>query len=117
MIIARNGKVLPIPTNLSAYCSKPSAATKSADCSADQSMTFPLGLVISRANVGVCSAERPSDSVGDTENSVGRVGDMTSLRSYSSSASESLRKRGALKDAGMVKRCKYTMRNTAEGFG
>lgn len=66
-------------------------------------MTFPLGLAISRGNVGVCSVERPSDSIGDTENSVGSVGDITSLRSYSSSASESSRNAGALKDVAMVK--------------
>jgi hypothetical protein len=105
-----------LPTNLSAYCSKPNAATKSAACSAVQSMTFPLGLVMSRANVGVCSVERPSDSIGDTENSVGSVGDITSLRSYSSSASESSRKVGALKEAAMAKKLGYNTRNCQEAF-
>lgn len=39
--------------------------------------------------VGVCSADGGSESVGEVSESVGRWGDVMTLRSYSSSASES----------------------------
>lgn len=39
--------------------------------------------------VGVCSAEAGSESIGDVSSSVGRMGEVIMLLSYSSSASES----------------------------
>jgi hypothetical protein len=81
-----------VPRNRVAYCGRDNAEMKSAHCSALQLVIRPLGETPSLTEcvnvVGVCSVERDSESVGEASNSAGRVGDMT-LRSYSSSASES----------------------------
>ena len=45
--------------------------------------------VSARPKVGVGSVEGGSESVGEVSSSVGRIGEVISVRSYSSSASES----------------------------
>lgn len=81
------------PTKESAYCGRPNDEMKSAHCSALHSVIRPLGEALSLPEcenvVGVCSVDNDSESVGEDSKSGGRVGEVITLRSYSSSASES----------------------------
>lgn len=75
------------------YCGNPKLETKSAHSSVVHSVMIVLGELLSASRfpkvVGVCSAEGGSESVGEVSESVGKCGDVMTLRSYSSSASES----------------------------
>jgi hypothetical protein len=82
-----------LPMNVSAYCSKPKPDMKSAHCSAVHTVMRPVGEPLLSLEcvkvVGVCSVEGGPESVGELSKSGGRVGEVMTLRSYSSSASES----------------------------
>ena len=75
------------------YCGNPRLETKSAHSSVVQSVMSVLGEFLSASRlpnvVGVCSAEGGSESVGEVSESVAKCGEVMTLRSYSSSASES----------------------------
>ena len=67
---------------------------KSAHCPVDHSRIELVGESLSpleRSNVGVGSVDGGSEFVGEvsSSSSIGRIGEVISLRSYSSSASES----------------------------
>jgi hypothetical protein len=79
---------------VSQYCRSPSVAMNCAHSSAVHSVMIERGKVWSSTElpnvVGVCSLEGGSESVGEFSESVcSWVGDVMTLRSYSSSASES----------------------------
>ena len=82
-----------IPLKASLYCFIPSDEMNCADSSAVHSVMIVFGRRWSSPelpNVGVCSFERGSESVGECSESVlGNIGEATTLLSYSSSASES----------------------------
>ena len=81
-----------IPRNWSQYCGSPKLATKSAHCPVVHCKIELPGesfSVSERPKVGVGSVEGGSESVGEVSSSVGRMGEVISVRSYSSSASES----------------------------
>ena len=83
-----------VPKNLSQYCDKPKLEIKSAHSSVVHSVIIDRGEFLSVSKcppkvVGVCSADGGSESVGDDSESFGRIGEVSTLLSYSSSASES----------------------------
>lgn len=81
------------PRNEPQYWSRPNDVKNSTQSSAVQSETSPRGVrgpSLGGPNlVGVFSDDGISESVGEASESVGRCGDVMTLRSYSSSASES----------------------------
>lgn len=82
-----------VPTKVSAYCSRPRSAMKSAAWSTDHSIRCPVGLLLLSLEwvkvVGVCSVLSGPELVGELSYSAGRVGLWMPWRSNSSSASES----------------------------
>lgn len=83
-----------VPMILSQYCGKPILETKSAHCPVLHCIIESFGDSFSpleRSKVGVGSVEGGSEFSVEisSSSSMGRVGEVISLRSYSSSASES----------------------------
>ena len=82
------------PKNLSQYCDNPKLEIKFAHSLAVHSVTIDRGESLSKSTcppkvVGVCSADGGSESVGEDSESLGKIGEVSTLLSYSSSASES----------------------------
>jgi len=83
-----------LPVNFSRYCGSPGPKleTKSAHCAVVHSNNKLPGESLSVSdfpNVGVGSVDGGSDSVGEVSSSVWSIGEVMTLLSYSSSASES----------------------------
>lgn len=91
--LRNTNSIATLPVKSDRYCRSPRLATKSAHSSAVHSVMIVRGGTYSSRScpyvVGVCSVDRESVSVGEASESVGSCGDAATLRSYSSSASES----------------------------
>ena len=84
---------IDIPVNFSVYCGRPNFDKYSTHCFVVHSSIETPGEILSKSwwpnVVGVGSVEGGSESVGEVSSSVGMIGEVRRLRSYSSSASES----------------------------